>query len=195
MPTIKIYSKEQVDALIASAGGLPDPTSASAGDVLTLDANKDPAWVAPSGGNSDWEDVDLSQPFNFTDKDEIEFELKFDASISYSASWESSVPSTVSGVDLSGTTKTWATIFHFSIVDDINNHYAYHFMPLSITTNYILAMSCELNTRKAFWNTETNTIGLRIELFNGKGCKFGTTNVTLSSLKSSITWMRVKHHA
>lgn len=79
MPTIKIYSKEQVDALIASAGGLPDPTSASAGDVLTLDdnkspgwsavpdelpattsasagdvltldSNKDPAWVAPSGG-------------------------------------------------------------------------------------------------------------------------------------------------
>ena len=50
MPTIKIYSKEQVDALIAGAGGLPDPTSASAGDVLTLDSNKDPAWIAPSGG-------------------------------------------------------------------------------------------------------------------------------------------------
>lgn len=50
MPTIQIYDKSQVDALIASAGGLPDPTSASAGDVLTLDSNKDPAWVAPSGG-------------------------------------------------------------------------------------------------------------------------------------------------
>lgn len=52
MPTIKIYSKEQVDALIASAGGLPDPTSASAGDVLTLDSNKDPAWVPPTGGKT-----------------------------------------------------------------------------------------------------------------------------------------------
>lgn len=50
MPTVDIYSKQQVDALIAGAGGLPDPTSASAGDVLTLDSNKDPAWVAPSGG-------------------------------------------------------------------------------------------------------------------------------------------------
>lgn len=52
MPTIKIYSKEQVDALISGAGGLPDPTSASAGDVLTLDSNKDPAWVAVSGGKA-----------------------------------------------------------------------------------------------------------------------------------------------
>lgn len=52
MPTVDIYSKQQVDALIASAGGLPDPASASAGDVLTLDSNKDPAWVAPSGGGS-----------------------------------------------------------------------------------------------------------------------------------------------
>ena len=50
MPTVDIYSKQQVDDLIAGAGGLPDPTSASAGDVLTLDSNKDPAWVAPSGG-------------------------------------------------------------------------------------------------------------------------------------------------
>ena len=50
MPTVDIYSKQQVDALIAGAGGLPDPASASAGDVLTLDSNKDPAWVAPSGG-------------------------------------------------------------------------------------------------------------------------------------------------
>lgn len=50
MTTLNIYSKEQVDALIAGAGGLPDPTSASAGDVLTLDSNKDPAWAAPGGG-------------------------------------------------------------------------------------------------------------------------------------------------
>ena len=50
MPTVDIYSKQQVDALIAGAGGLPDPTSASAGDVLTLDSNKDPAWSAPSSG-------------------------------------------------------------------------------------------------------------------------------------------------
>ena len=50
MPTVDFYSKSQVDALIAGAGGLPDPTSASAGDVLTLDSNKDPAWVAPSSG-------------------------------------------------------------------------------------------------------------------------------------------------
>ena len=34
-------------------GGLPDPTSASAGDVLTLDSNKDAVWQAPSGGNID----------------------------------------------------------------------------------------------------------------------------------------------
>lgn len=53
MPTIKIYSKEQVDALIAGAGGLPDPASASAGDVLTLDSNKDPAWAEPDPGLPD----------------------------------------------------------------------------------------------------------------------------------------------
>ena len=52
MPTVDIYSKQQVDALIVGAGGLPDPASASVGDVLTLDSNKDPAWVAPSGGQT-----------------------------------------------------------------------------------------------------------------------------------------------
>lgn len=34
----------------AGGSGLPDPTSASAGDVLTLDSNKDAVWQAPSGG-------------------------------------------------------------------------------------------------------------------------------------------------
>lgn len=53
MPTVDIYSKQQVDALIAGAGGLPDPTGASAGDVLTLDSNKDPAWIAP-GNSGNW---------------------------------------------------------------------------------------------------------------------------------------------
>ena len=31
--------------------GLPDTTSASAGDVLTLDSNKDAVWQTPSGGD------------------------------------------------------------------------------------------------------------------------------------------------
>ena len=35
-----------------SGSGLPDPTSASAGDVLTLDSNKDAVWQTPSGGGS-----------------------------------------------------------------------------------------------------------------------------------------------
>lgn len=49
MTTIQIYDKSQVDALIAGAGsGLPDSTSASAGDVLTLDSNKDPEWSTPA---------------------------------------------------------------------------------------------------------------------------------------------------
>ena len=34
----------------AGGSGLPDPTSASAGDVLTLDNNKDAVWQTPSGG-------------------------------------------------------------------------------------------------------------------------------------------------
>lgn len=50
MASIDLYTKQQVDALIASAGGLPDPTSASVGDVLTLDSNKDPAWTAAASG-------------------------------------------------------------------------------------------------------------------------------------------------
>jgi len=33
-----------------SIDGLPDSTSANAGDVLTLDSNKDAVWQAPSGG-------------------------------------------------------------------------------------------------------------------------------------------------
>jgi len=35
-----------------SIDGLPDSTSATAGDVLTLDSNKDAIWQAPSGGNN-----------------------------------------------------------------------------------------------------------------------------------------------
>lgn len=36
-----------------NGGGLPDTSEASAGDVLTLDENKDPAWTTPaSGGDS-----------------------------------------------------------------------------------------------------------------------------------------------
>jgi len=31
-------------------GGLPDPSEASAGDVLSLDEDKKPTWAAPSGG-------------------------------------------------------------------------------------------------------------------------------------------------
>lgn len=33
-----------------SSGGLPDPSEASAGDVLSLDEDKEPVWSAPSGG-------------------------------------------------------------------------------------------------------------------------------------------------
>ena len=36
----------------AGGSGLPDPTSATAGDVLTLDSNKDAVWQTPSGGGT-----------------------------------------------------------------------------------------------------------------------------------------------
>lgn len=39
---------------------LPNTSGASAGDVLTLDANKEPAWVAPSSGGSETHDVYVS---------------------------------------------------------------------------------------------------------------------------------------
>lgn len=44
MPSINMYTKEQVDAKV------PPTTNASAGNVLTLDSNKDAVWQAPSGG-------------------------------------------------------------------------------------------------------------------------------------------------
>lgn len=47
MTTINLYSKEQIDAKI------PVTTIASAGDVLTLDSNKDAIWQAPSGGSDE----------------------------------------------------------------------------------------------------------------------------------------------
>lgn len=44
MTSMNVYSKEQIDAKI------PATTSAAAGDVLTLDSNKNAIWQAPSGG-------------------------------------------------------------------------------------------------------------------------------------------------
>lgn len=40
-----------LDAIIKNSGsGLPSTEAASAGDVLSLDDNKDPKWAAPNGG-------------------------------------------------------------------------------------------------------------------------------------------------
>lgn len=46
MTSMNVYSKEQIDAKI------PATTSASAGDVLTLDSNKDAIWQAPISGKT-----------------------------------------------------------------------------------------------------------------------------------------------
>lgn len=50
MPTVDIYSKQQVDALIPSANQLvPSTSGASSGDVLTFDGSN-VGWAAGGGG-------------------------------------------------------------------------------------------------------------------------------------------------
>lgn len=49
----KGFLYDEGDELITrkeDAGGLPDTSEASAGDVLSLDEDKEPVWSAPSGG-------------------------------------------------------------------------------------------------------------------------------------------------
>lgn len=49
----KGFLYDEGDELITrkeDAGGLPDTSEASAGDVLSLDSDKEPVWSAPSGG-------------------------------------------------------------------------------------------------------------------------------------------------
>ena len=50
MPSVNIYSKEQIDNLMPSSDELvPDTSGASNGDVLTYDGT-DIGWMTPSGG-------------------------------------------------------------------------------------------------------------------------------------------------
>lgn len=49
----KGFLYDEGDELITrkeDVGGLPDTSEASAGDVLSLDSDKEPVWSAPSGG-------------------------------------------------------------------------------------------------------------------------------------------------
>lgn len=41
----------------ASGGGLPDASTASAGDALSLDENKNPVWATPGGGGSSYDAI------------------------------------------------------------------------------------------------------------------------------------------
>jgi hypothetical protein len=53
---------ENIDKL---GGGLPDPSGASEGDVLTVDAQGEPAWEPPTGGEqvqANWTQADSEDP-------------------------------------------------------------------------------------------------------------------------------------
>ena len=187
MPTVDIYSKQQVDALIAGAGGLPDPASASAGDVLTLDSNKDPAWVAPSGGGDNWEEIDLSNmPTDFSAGDRIRI-------------------LTPVNCYLPNDPATWGTAISSSITLSNNGHSIVEFdIPSGSSTTTCLELVSVYNPLTVYiglvtissiepiakWNDPSKAIfTFQGIAFNGAGMKKASTIVYHSNVTSYVSKM------
>lgn len=180
MPTVDIYSKQQVDALIAGAGGLPDPTSASAGDVLALDSNKDPAWVAPSGGSA-WEYINpANMPQDFSSGDRLLLFMCVGLGINASGSdWNA----TLSGLSFNTNTNVENTNGMITIQND-DNGCGKIISSSHDNTNVrqIVISSVKSLTNWNSSSTSLNLLTLKGYAFNAHGIVSSSVNLTKANI-------------